>query len=198
MKKSALKEIVKNVLRRKLNEISVSPPGKPIKPESGQKRHGVIHGEENGEPLIQVVGYGTMKLSTLKASTVKAIEGVHKEAKAGNYDNVLYLLADDGILMLFVKAITEVEAELSSTELKELINPVAQSVPGTTNNTSNQIDPVEQQKILNLQKKKSEEERKMEISKMKLTAVIKPLRTKIELNQKNIGRINQDLQRLTK
>lgn len=133
MKKSHLKEIIRNLVAKKLNEGDVIqfPGSKPTK--KSKQQYGLVVGEEDGEPKIQVVGYGVSKLSTLKKSVADRLESLTKEAKLGRFNNVEHGLQPDGVLVLFVKALKEVEEQLKG-KLKEVdgmsgIQPTSTNLP---------------------------------------------------------------------
>lgn len=135
MKKSHLKEIIRNLVAKKLNEGDVIqfPGSKPTK--KSKQQYGLVVGEEDGEPKIQVVGYGVSKLSTLKKSVADRLESLTKEAKLGRFNNVEHGLQPDGVLVLFVKALKEVEEQLKfKSPVKEVdgmggIQPTSTNLP---------------------------------------------------------------------
>jgi predicted nuclease with RNAse H fold len=190
MKKSELKEVIKDVLRRRLNEIGESP---------AKQQYGIVVGDENGEPKIQVVGYGVMKLSTLKSEAVKAIDAIRKESQAGNFKNVEHLLSDKGILMLFVRALREVTESLKSKGVNE-IAPTSSQTPGDAVadalNASSQQNPADQKKTMDLEKQKNDLQTKLEITKARMSKTLTPFQRQIKQSEEKLGRVNVELQRL--
>jgi len=145
MNKVQLTSLVRSIVKRKLNEIGERPKpvmGKPIssinwggapkKPQTSKRQYGLVVGEEGGEPMIQVVGYGVSKLSTLKKSVAERLESLAKEAKVGKFNNVSHGLQPDGVLMLFVNALNEIEEQLKG-KLKEVDGMGGIQQPTSTN-----------------------------------------------------------------
>jgi hypothetical protein len=116
MKRTIIKEAIKTVLRKKLNELALGSNKNTPKKD----QHGILTGKKNqdGDPEVLVVGYGTMQLSTLKKTTITGLESVQTELKKGHYDNVDHLLQPTGILVLFIKALKEIN-EILPMNIKE-------------------------------------------------------------------------------
>lgn len=122
MKKTVLKEAIKSVLRRRLNEIAY---GKNSASPSSQQYGSLTGKENNGDPEALIHGYGKMPLSLLKKETIGAFESIKTELNKEHYENVEHLLEPHSITILFVKALRQVSSQLP---LKESV----QSVPGQT------------------------------------------------------------------
>jgi hypothetical protein len=115
MKKSQLKEVVQNIIRQKLTE-NASTYGY------------VISGAETGDPVVQLRGFGNMKLSQWKRKTQEELEEVAAWAKEGNYKNVAHVLKAGGLLLNQVNMINEIEPkdieEALDTDSAAAANPV--------------------------------------------------------------------------
>lgn len=130
MKKAQLKEAIKHVLRHKLTEITSGG----YKHTSKKQQYGILTGkkDDEGDPIVQIVGYGTMALNRLKKETLNALDSVRDEARKGNYKNVEYLLEPHSIVMLFIKALREVKDVLP-------INESTEYQPGQTYNVDHAV-----------------------------------------------------------
>ncbi len=194
MKKSELKEVIKTVLIRKLNEVAdvVDMKGNKVKPE----QYGLVIDKNSDDPIVQVVGYGKMKYSNLKSAIEQTVDVVKKEIKAKNYDNALHYTDPKGILILMMKAAQEIEGELADGVNEVMGQSISPDAVADALSSSTQNNPADQKKVMDLEKQKNDLQSKLDITKGQMSKALTPYQRKIKQDEEKLGRINQDLQRL--
>lgn len=86
MKKSQLREVVKNIIRQKLTE--------------GETQNGyVISGQDTSDPVIQLRGFGNMRLSQWRRKVQEELSEVAHFAKNNDFANVAHILKPGGLVM---------------------------------------------------------------------------------------------------
>jgi hypothetical protein len=111
MKKSQFKQIVKEVVQKKLAEIKNRPT------------YGYIMGDENSEdPTLQLIGYGNMPKSYWKRKILRDIDGLKKLIENENWEGAAYVMEKKGVLNNSINMMKEVfeDAPKDPDDLDEL------------------------------------------------------------------------------
>lgn len=107
MKKSQLKEVIQNIVERKLAE------------SAGEKvsKYGyVMSDKETADPVYQLIGYGNMPRSLWEKKLERYAEELLKRVKNKDWKNAAYFMEKNGV---FNSAVNMMK-ELSSEDIKEV------------------------------------------------------------------------------
>lgn len=135
MNKSQLKEVIQNVVARKLAEAAGQKPA----------TYGYILADKNtDDPRLQMIGYGNMPKSYWKKKILRDLDELKKYAEEENWNACAHLIEKNGVLYssinmmkeIFEKKLKEIdstldssaaETKLSDADTRELANLKAQS-----------------------------------------------------------------------
>lgn len=177
MKKSELREIVRTIVKNKLDELSISPPSQWGK-------------DKDPDPRLTLPGYGSMPLSQWKKKVVDDLKKVLKYAEEGNIKNVQYYIKDKEILPNIVNMIVAHEGEGIHEEVQG--NHVGQSAttstttPTTDQTTAPVVDPTNQippQEKLRLDTLKADQEKLTDVVRRKdgeIQKLQEPVKRKVQ------------------
>lgn len=102
MKKSLLKEVIKNIVAKKLAE------------SNGQKTgtYGyILADKDTDDPTLQMVGYGNMPKSRWKKKILDDLEKLKEEIEAENWRNATHLVEKNGVLYSALNMMKEIFAQ---------------------------------------------------------------------------------------
>jgi hypothetical protein len=165
MKKSELKQVISEIVRRKMGE-KTSSYGYVMKPMAG---------DDPSDPRLQLIGYGNMPKSYWQKKLEKYAEELLQRVKDGDWKTAAYFMEKNSVFNLAVHMMNDI----SSDDLKEQLGTGAEE---TTSDTPKQ-DPVDirkQKEMVALQKKQTDindKIRRIDATKQKLED---PIRRKIQ------------------
>jgi hypothetical protein len=165
MKKSELKQVISEIVRRKMGE-KTSSYGYVMKPMAG---------DDPSDPRLQLIGYGNMPKSYWQKKLEKYAEELLQRVKDGDWKTAAYFMEKNSVFNLAVNMMNDI----SSDDLKEQLGTGAEE---TTSDTPKQ-DPVDirkQKEMVALQKKQTDindKIRRIDATKQKLED---PIRRKIQ------------------
>jgi len=165
MKKSELKQVISEIVRRKMGE-KTSSYGYVMKPMAG---------DDPSDPRLQLIGYGNMPKSYWQKKLEKYAEELLQRVKDGDWKTAAYFMEKNSVFNLAVNMMNDI----SSDDLKEQLGTGAEE---TTSDTLKQ-DPVDirkQKEMVALQKKQTDindKIRRIDATKQKLED---PIRRKIQ------------------
>lgn len=211
MKRSELKQLMKEIYQRKLAEIGdrmggvVPPSGNsndrfsvPAEksPTKGGAKYGYVAGEHNGEPLVQIVGYGKMTLKQLKNSAVDEISKLIKAVRDENYGAARHVIEMEGMLDLFLNALVEIGEKGKLKEAVPTPAPAATAAAVAPIGGAPQLSAADQQKIMKIEQDKAKATADMENTKGKLAKITRPFTDKINKYEKQIADLNTAAERI--
>lgn len=141
MNKSQLKEVIQNIVARKLDEVAKQKPAK----------YGYIMADKDSDdPRLQMIGYGNMPKSYWKKKILNDLEALKRQVEDENWNGAAHLVEKNGVLYSSINMMKEIfeqrlqeidvnpdtsagETGLSDADKKELANLKAQSDKITTN-----------------------------------------------------------------
>jgi len=216
--KSQLKEAVREIVRRKLNErfcgdstvqhgvdgdgnskvidaiaeIGATPDRTP-KPTSGSRGAKFAYFTDKTKQNVMLVGYGQVSYSALKTKLVQDLNKMHDYAKTEKYDAVVSQWNN------ITKYVAEGLKELDQT-MTEALDGTAQvaqpTVQMTADKQGKQLSQADQQKITNLEAEKSKATDDLERTKGELAKKTKPYTDKIGKLERKIGDTNIAIERI--
>ena len=218
MKRSELKQLMKEVYQRKLKEygdrmngdmpsmggndrFKSDEPAKPSAPASkGSVKYGYIAGEQGGEPIVQIVGYGKLKMEQVKHTIVDHISVLIKSVRDEKYDAALHVLEEKGILKLFLNALVEIGEGKEGLKEQDLTAPAATATAAAVApiNGAPQVSVADQQKLMKIEQDKAKATADMENIKGKLAKMTRPYTDKINNYEKKIADLNTASERIRK
>jgi hypothetical protein len=187
MKKSELKQVISEIVRRKLEEANAKNPtyGYVMKPEKG---------DDPNDPRLQMIGYGNMPKSYWMKKIVKDLDELKKYVQQENWNASAYLIEKNGVLYSMIKMMKEVSSE----GIKEQIDMGNEETP-----TQDPTDVKKKKELVALQKKQADTNdriRRIDATKQKLED---PIRRKIQSldikkapEVKKLGAITKQIQDL--
>jgi len=188
MKKSELKQVISEIVRRKMGE-KTSSYGYVMKPMAG---------DDPSDPRLQLIGYGNMPKSYWQKKLEKYAEELLQRVKDGDWKTAAYFMEKNSVFNLAVNMMNDI----SSDDLKEQLGTGAEE---TTSDTPKQ-DPVDirkQKEMVALQKKQTDindKIRRIDATKQKLED---PIRRKIQDLErrkspevKKLGSVTKQIQNL--
>ena len=125
MKKSELKQVISEIVRRKMGE-KTSSYGYVMKPMAG---------DDPSDPRLQLIGYGNMPKSYWQKKLEKYAEELLQRVKDGDWKTAAYFMEKNSVFNLAVHMMNDI----SSDDLKEQLGTGAEE---TTSDTPKQ-DPVD-------------------------------------------------------
>lgn len=221
MKRSELKNLMKEIYQKKLSEIShdrsygdvpsfdsndrFKVPSDTPKSKTGAK-YGYISGEQDGEPLVQVIGYGKLKLLQLEHSAVDELSKLIKFTRDKNYKGALHVIQEKGLLNLFLNALSEVKDKnnleedapiTAATAMPDSSSPATGTspAPGSTSDEPPST-PANQQALVKIEQDKVKATADLENAKGKLAKITRPFTDKINALEKKISDLNIKSNRL--
>lgn len=168
MKKSELKQVISEIVRRKLDEAKSKNPtyGYVMKPEEG---------DDPNDPRLQLIGYGNMPRSYWKRKLEKYAEELLKRIKADDWGNAAYFMEKNGVFNSAVNMMKEV----SEKNIKEQLDTGSEEAPSEAPK-EDPVDVKKQKEMAALQKKQTDINdriRRIDATKQKLED---PIRRKIQ------------------
>ena len=160
MKKSELKQVISEIVRRKMGE-KTSSCGYVMKPMAG---------DDPSDPRLQLIGYGNMPKSYWQKKLEKYAEELLQRVKDEDWKTAAYFMEKNSVFNLAVNMMKDI----SSDDLKEQLG---------TDNEETQQDPKDirkQKEMASLKKKQSDlndKIRQIDANKQKLED---PIRRKIQ------------------
>jgi hypothetical protein len=197
MNKSQLREIIRDIVRRKITE------GKII----SESKYGYIIPDADGniddiDPMYQLIGYGNMPKSYWKKKILKDIDTLKKYIEHDDWRAAAYLVEQKGVLHNSIHMMQEIEVEkekVSDQEINEIDLPTKDTT--ATTDKGEEIDPRKQAEIDSIQKKLDAEKTTLQQVDGKiadLDATIanakRPLELKQRITKKKIGALTDKLQ----
>lgn len=219
MRKSQLKEVIRQIVKRKLNErmdgdvtiqhgVDSDGNNKVIDAISeigldrrnvdtsrgiGKKGSQFAYFTDGTKQNVVLVGYGQMSYDNLKAKLTEGLEKMQQLAKQGKYDGVMSQWNN------ITKYVAEGLKELDQT-MTEALDGTAQvaqpTVQMTTDKQGKQLSQADQQKITNLEAEKSKATDDLERTKGELAKKTKPYTDKIGKLERKIGDTNIAIERI--
>lgn len=190
MKKSQLKEVIQNVVARKLAESAGQKPAK----------YGYVLADKNtDDPRLQMIGYGNMPKSYWKKKILRDLDELKKYAEEENWNACAHLVEKNGVLYSMINMMKEVfEGKLK--EQLAFDNETAKDNP-----KKNPVDLKNQEKLASLKKTQSDLHDKIGRIDAKKQELEDPIRRKVQdLDRKKapeikrIGAITKQIQDLEK
>lgn len=190
MKKSQLKEVIQNVVARKLAESAGQKPAK----------YGYVLADKNtDDPRLQMIGYGNMPKSYWKKKILRDLDELKKYAEEENWNACAHLVEKNGVLYSMINMMKEVfEGKLK--EQLAFDNETAKDKP-----EKNPVDLKNQEKLASLKKTQSDLRDKIGRIDAKKQELEDPIRRKVQdLDRKKapeikrIGAITKQIQDLEK
>jgi hypothetical protein len=142
-----LKEVIRKIVERKLNEISSEhPANEPIHSEYG---YIMPDSKANSDdPRVQLNGYGNMPLSAWKKKVISELEETVRYAKQGNFKAIQYLLGTRRLKSQYGSVMSNtinLIVDLDKSELQESA-PIPSNMVGrpTQPSNPNPEDPIQQ------------------------------------------------------
>jgi len=160
MKKSELKQVISEIVRRKMGE-KTSSYGYVMKPMAG---------DDPSDPRLQLIGYGNMPKSYWQKKLEKYAEELLQRVKDEDWNTAAYFMEKNSVFNLAVNMMKDI----SSDNLKEQLG---------TDNEETQQDPMDirkQKEMESLKKKQTDlndKIRQIDANKQKLED---PIRRKIQ------------------
>ena len=192
MKKSQLRETIRAIVTRKLQEqvtISHGENGKIIDATEGKAtgptaKYAYIKDKKNpDDPLVQLIGSSKMKLSQLENLCVSGLEKMLEMAKAKKYDSAISQWKNITEL-----ALTGLDELNKNRKLQEALSDTQQPVVQTnTDITGKQMSDADKQKIADLEAEKTKEQNDLAKTTGELAKKTAPFTVKINKLQKQIG-----------
>lgn len=187
MKKSQLKEIIHNIVSRKLQE------------SVGQKKttYGyVMSDKDTDDPTLQLIGYGNMPKSLWKKKIERYAEELLKRVKNDDWRNAAYLMEKNGVFNSSVNMMKEVFSE----NLNE-VDVESNTADQTSDQTPDPAEAKKQKELVDLKKKQTDlndKVRKMDAAKQKLEDPIRRKIQNLEIKKapvvKQLGAVTKQIQ----
>ena len=216
--KSQLKEAVREIVRRKLNErfcgdatvqhgvdgdgnskvidaiaeIGASPDRTP-KPTSGSRGAKFAYFTDKTKQNVMLVGYGQVSYSALKTKLVQDLNKMHDYAKTEKYDAVVSQW--ENITRFVAAGLAELDGMLQEAD-GDVPPAGTETVQMTTDKSGKPMSQSDQNKINDLEGKKAKAQALLEKTKGELAKKTKPFTDKINRLEKLIGDTNTAIERI--
>lgn len=215
--KSQLKEAVREIVRRKLNErfcgdstvqhgvdgdgnskvidaiaeIGASPDRTP-KPTSGSRGAKFAYFTDKTKQNVMLVGYGQVSYSALKTKLVQDLNKMHDYAKTEKYDAVVSQW--ENITRFVAQGLSELDEMIQEVDVGT--DGAGETVQVTTDKAGKPMSQADQTKISDLEGKKAKAQALLEKTKGELAKKTKPFTDKINRLEKLIGDTNTAIERI--
>ena len=215
--KSQLKEAVREIVRRKLNErfcgdstvqhgvdgdgnskvidaiaeIGATPDRTP-KPTSGSRGAKFAYFTDKTKQNVMLVGYGQVSYSALKTKLVQDLNKMHDYAKTEKYDAVVSQW--ENITRFVAQGLSELDEMIQEVDVGT--DGAGETVQVTTDKAGKPMSQADQTKISDLEGKKAKAQALLEKTKGELAKKTKPFTDKINRLEKLIGDTNTAIERI--
>lgn len=215
--KSQLKEAVREIVRRKLNErfcgdatvqhgvdgdgnskvidaiaeIGALPDRTP-KPTSGSRGAKFAYFTDKTKQNVMLVGYGQVSYSALKTKLVQDLNKMHDYAKTEKYDAVVSQW--ENITRFVAHGLSELDEMIQEVDVGT--DGAGETVQVTTDKAGKPMSQADQTKINDLEGKKAKAQALLEKTKGELAKKTKPFTDKINRLEKLIGDTNTAIERI--
>ena len=215
MTKKQLREAVREIVRRKLREqvtiqhgvdgegndkvidaiaeIGASPDRTP-KPTSGSRGAKFAYFTDKTKQNVMLVGYGQVSYSALKAKIVDDLNKMHQFAKNEQYDAVVSQW--ENVTKFVAAGLSELDQMLQEVDGVAPTAGGEETVQMTTDKSGKPMSQSDQNKINDLEAKKSAAQTLLEKTKGELAKKTKPYTDKINRLEKLIGDTNTAIERI--
>lgn len=217
MTKSQLREAVREIVRRKLNErfcgdstvrhgvdgdgnskvidaiaeIGASPDRTP-KPTVGSRGAQFAYFTDKTKQNVMLVGYGQVSYSALKTKLVQDLNKMHDYAKTEKYDAVVSQW--ENITRFVAQGLSELDEMIQEVDVGT--DGAGETVQVTTDKSGKPMSQADQNKINDLEGKKAKAQALLEKTKGELAKKTKPFTDKINRLEKLIGDTNTAIERI--
>ena len=215
MTKKQLREAVRKIVRRKLHEQSTiqhgvdgdgnnkvidaiaeigASPDRTPKPTSGSRGAKFAYFTDKTKQNVMLVGYGQVSYSALKAKIVDDLNKMHQFAKNEQYDAVVSQW--ENVTKFVAAGLSELDQMLQEVDGVAPTAGGEETVQMTTDKSGKPMSQSDQNKINDLEAKKSAAQTLLEKTKGELAKKTKPYTDKINRLEKLIGDTNTAIERI--